>query len=88
MLLAEKKPKKRRTLSIALIAFALTLLALLIYVAYLVLRAFGGDGEAEKKFVWGEGDDDVSIIEELARWDQEGEYPAAAMAKLAELAFD
>ncbi len=27
-----------------------TLLALLIYVAYLVLRAFGGEGEAEKKF--------------------------------------
>jgi len=27
-----------------------TLLALLIYVAYLVLRAFGGDGEAERKF--------------------------------------
>ncbi len=27
-----------------------TLLALLIYVAYLVLRAFGGNGEAEKKF--------------------------------------
>ncbi len=27
-----------------------TLLALLIYIAYLVLRAFGGDGEAERKF--------------------------------------
>ena len=27
-----------------------TLLALLIYVAYLVLRAFGGEGEAERKF--------------------------------------
>lgn len=27
-----------------------SLLALLIYVAYLVLRAFGGEGEAEKKF--------------------------------------
>lgn len=27
-----------------------TLLALLIYVAYLVLRGFGGEGEAEKKF--------------------------------------
>ncbi|MGZ3417433.1 MAG: cytochrome c biogenesis protein CcsA [Polyangiales bacterium] len=27
-----------------------TLLALLIYIAYLVLRAFGGEGDAEKKF--------------------------------------
>ena len=60
-----------------------TLLALLIYVAYLVLRGFGGEGEAEKKFAAALGILGAGVLPiihySVQKWS--GQHPTVITAK-------